>query len=67
MNDPSCGTCAHSCPEMLADGSDAVLQCRRYPPLVFVEPADNITVSAWPEMLADQWCGEWMHVEGAET
>ena len=43
--------------------------CRRYPPVVIMEIRDGDSrrgeeFSVWPEVSADNWCGEYAAVEG---
>jgi hypothetical protein len=43
-----------------------VLECRRFPPSLFVIDADdaNPVSQSWPHMRSDDWCGEFMPKRG---
>lgn len=51
----SCTDCTYSTPDVRGD--DFVLECRRFPPQVFVVDG-NDAVQAWPNVGPDDWCGE---------
>jgi hypothetical protein len=59
----SCVTCRFASPVIMPldhDGADApnpVVECRRYPPQ-FVA-VDGEPVIGWPQVNADDWCGEY--------
>jgi hypothetical protein len=58
--DPACGTCRFTAVEMADDGLP-VYQCRRYPPQIggVVDVGGGPEVAqSWPNVTADDWCGE---------
>lgn len=59
MMDAFCGKCGYF--EPMHDGSHG--NCRRHAPVVYVEcgnVGDNmaVTATAWPNVLSDDWCGD---------
>ncbi len=54
---PSCGTCRYGEPGITADDEQLILECRRYPPQLFVVNGD--VARTWPQMQSHDWCGEW--------
>jgi hypothetical protein len=59
-----CEDCHHSEPAVMEDAP--VLECRRFPPSLFVIDADdaNPVSQSWPHMRSDDWCGEFMPKRG---
>lgn len=57
MTGASCSTCRFADPTV-EDEAPAVL-CRRYPPTVLNGNDGEHAAIAFPEVQAEDWCGEW--------
>lgn len=55
-----CSNCEHVL-VLRVGGRVALLECHRYAP----RPLDGKAAAewAWPEVAAEDWCGEWLGVE----
>jgi hypothetical protein len=56
MNDiekQNCGNCLF----FYKMGSSYI--CRRHPPVVMMMPNENNTITDWPRVIRDDWCGEY--------
>lgn len=51
-----CSNCEFSAPTIVSDGP--IVECRRYPPQVFVDPVQGDAVQAFPNVGEHDWCGE---------
>lgn len=59
-NDETCKTCTWYRPIDANDG-----RCHRVPPTIFLLPHNK---TSWrPEVIAEDWCGEWKTVKGGEA
>ena len=68
--DEHCGKC-----KFCFEGPDKKLECHRFPPVIFTKSrtpsSDSIerifSVSGWPEVLDEEWCGEYETADKEET